>query len=315
MCSLTRPRDWSALGRGLTAAVWLAAVALAAGSLLDADRALAKRDAGFAYSFGLSGPIMRGAQVTLERGLERARVQHASVVIVRLDTPGGLVDVTREMSKDIIAAPMPVIVYVHPEGATADSAGLFLTLSGDVAAMAPGTNIGSATPYRIGDSRNQDERDRNKILERKVRNDAIAWARALSERHGRNAVLAEQMVSKAANVSVLTAKRRRLIDVVAPNERALLQRLDGFQVAGPKAGRLQTAGLRIRHAANVEGAPIDSGASGDETSVGRTLGLILLGVVAVVLAIGAAVRGRELWGRRRWIWRSRRSKLRRARRR
>jgi membrane-bound serine protease (ClpP class) len=174
-----------------------------------------------------------------EQALDDARKAHAYMVIFRLDTPGGLDDSMRKIIKKILAAPMPVVVYVSPNGARAASAGLYITEAADVAAMAPQTNIGSATPISIGGG-NQD-----KVLGRKVRNDAAAYVRALAEGHGRNPDLAEQMVRKATNVPASEAKRRNLIDIVAPDQQSLLQRLDGFRVKGPKAQRLETSGARV----------------------------------------------------------------------
>jgi membrane-bound serine protease (ClpP class) len=161
------------------------------------------------------------------------------VAIIRLDTPGGLDSSLRDIVKDILAAPMPVIVYVTPNGARAASAGVYITESADVAAMAPETNIGSATPISIGPGGESD------VLDRKITNDAAAYIRALAAGHGRNPELAEQMVRHAVNVTATEAKRAGLIDVIAPNERALLTKLDGFRVQGPKAQVLHTGGLQI----------------------------------------------------------------------
>jgi membrane-bound serine protease (ClpP class) len=145
----------------------------------------------------------------------------------------------RSIVKDVIGAPFPVVVYVSPDGARAASAGAFITQAGDVAAMAPQTNIGSATPIRIGPGE-QDE-----VLGRKIRNDAAAYARALAEGHGRDGTLAERMVRDAVNVTATRARQAGLIDLVAPSERALLERLDGFRVQGPKARTLRTSGLGV----------------------------------------------------------------------
>jgi len=145
----------------------------------------------------------------------------------------------RKIVKDITGAPMPVVVYVSPNGARAASAGLFVTESADVAAMAPQTNIGSATPISIGPGQ------QDRVLGRKIRNDAAAYVRALAGGHGRNPNLAEQMVRKATNVTASVAKQRGLIDLVAENEQDLLRRLDGFQLRGPKRQILHTAGARL----------------------------------------------------------------------
>lgn len=145
----------------------------------------------------------------------------------------------REIVRDIIGAPLPVVVYVSPDGARAASAGMYITLAADVAAMAPQTNIGSATPVQLGGGETEE------ILGRKIENDAAAYARALAEAHERNADLAERMVRDAANLEAPAALRRGLVEFVVADERELLRRLDGHEVVGPKAGVLDTAGLGI----------------------------------------------------------------------
>jgi membrane-bound serine protease (ClpP class) len=195
------------------------------------------------------GPLVRSVELDMtinpasagwvEQALDDAERDHADIVIFRLDTPGGLDDSTRDIVKDILAAPMPVVVYVSPNGARAASAGLFITQAADVAAMAPETNIGSATPISLGGGE-QDE-----VLGRKVRNDAAAYVRALAEGHGRNGDLAASMVHDAVNVTATEAERRNLVDIVAADEPTLVRELDGFRVQGPKAGRLETTGARI----------------------------------------------------------------------
>ena len=144
------------------------------------------------------GPLVRSVELDMtinpasagwvEQALDDAENDGAEIVVFRLDTPGGLDDSTRDIVKDILAAPMPVVVYVSPNGARAGSAGAYITEAADVAAMAPETNIGSATPISLGGGE-QDE-----VLGRKIRNDAAAYIRALAEGHGRNGDLAEQLV-------------------------------------------------------------------------------------------------------------------------
>ena len=175
----------------------------------------------------------------VEEALDDAERDDVYMVIFRLDTPGGLDDSMRKIIKRIIAADMPVVVYVYPDGARAASAGLYITESADVAAMAPQTNIGSATPVSLGGGE-QDEG-----LGRKVRNDAAAYVRALAEGHGRNADLAEEMVRDATNVSASVAEKRNLIDLIAPDVPTLVRELDGFRVKGPKAQTLRTEGAQI----------------------------------------------------------------------
>jgi membrane-bound serine protease (ClpP class) len=217
------------------------AIAVAASSLLLL--------AGLASGQDASGPLVRSVALDLtinpasaawvDEALTDAKRDEAGLVIFRLDTPGGLDDSTRDIVKDILAAPMPVVVYVSPNGARAASAGLFITQAADVAAMAPETNIGSATPISLGGGE-QDE-----VLGRKVRNDAAAYVRALAEGHGRNGDLAARMVHDAVNVTATSAKQQNLIDIVASDEQALLRALDGTRVKGPKAGRLETTGARV----------------------------------------------------------------------
>ena len=198
--------------------------------------------AGVAYSIELSGEISPATSGWVDRALGDAEDEGAAVAIIRLDTPGGLDSSTRDIVKDIVAAPMPVIVYVSPDGARAGSAGAYITQAADVAAMAPQTNIGSATPISIGPG-SDDE-----VLGRKIRNDAAAYIRALASAHGRNAEVAEASVIDAENLTAEEALDANLIDVVAPSEEALLEQLDGFRVQGPKAQTLDTAGLEVeRH--------------------------------------------------------------------
>ncbi|MBD0282673.1 MAG: nodulation protein NfeD [Thermoleophilaceae bacterium] len=226
--------------RTRTLAVSLLLIAVGVVLLVNAHVGAQTR-AGTAYWIELSGTIDPATERWLGQALDGARERDAALVVVRLDTPGGLDTSMRAMVKDIVAAPMPVVVYVSPNGARAASAGLFITQAADVAAMAPQTNIGSATPVQIGPG------DEDEVLGRKVRNDAAAYIRALAEGHGRNPDLAERMVRDAANVTAERAREARLIDVVAEGERELLRKLDGFQVRGPKAQTLDTDGLRIEH--------------------------------------------------------------------
>ena len=190
-------------------------------------------------SIELSGEISPATADWIGHALDEAAAADAPLVIIRMDTPGGLDSSMRDMVKDIVAAPMPVVVYVSPNGSRAASAGLFVTQAADVAAMAPETNIGSASPITstgadIGDT-----------LGRKITNDASAFVRALATVHGRNPDLAEQMVREATNVTSAEALDANLIDLVASDQEDLLSQLNGFQVKGPKAGTLDTTGLTV----------------------------------------------------------------------
>ena len=264
------------------------------GFALSLSAALAPaQTGGLAYSIEFARDITPRAVVDLEQAIDDARLRRAKVVIVRLNTPGGLVDSAREMVATIAKAPMPVIVYVYPSGSRAGSAGVYLTLAADVAAMAPATNIGSATPVRIGGppARSASEEQLLADLRRKALNDSAAFARTLAESHGHNADLAERMVRAAENVSASEALKAKLIDVVAADERALLRALDGFTITGTKARRLRTQGLRIEHF----DAPIASRGDGEDFDNFSTL-RFLASIAAVPLLIALTVIG---YGRRR----------------
>jgi membrane-bound serine protease (ClpP class) len=194
-----------------------------------------------AYSIQLQATIDPATAKWIGSALDDAASQDARVAIVRLDTPGGLSDSMRSIIQDIASAPMPVIVYVSPDGARAGSAGAYITEAADVAAMAPETNIGSATPIAIGPTGGSQD------LSRKIKNDAAASMRALAGAHGRNRQLAELLVTKAKNLTAREALRDNLIDVIAPDQEPLLRKLDGFHVKGPKAQVLNTANLQIEN--------------------------------------------------------------------
>ena len=190
-------------------------------------------------SIELSGEISPATAGWIATALSDAADEDAPLAIIRLDTPGGLDTSMRDIVKDILAAPMPVVVYVYPNGARAGSAGVFITQAGDVAAMAPETNIGSASPITSSGG------DIGGTLGRKITNDASAYVRALATSHGRNPDLAEQMVREATNVSAQEALDAGLIDLIAGDQTELLSDLDGFAVKGPKRATLDTTGYSV----------------------------------------------------------------------
>jgi membrane-bound serine protease (ClpP class) len=196
---------------------------------------------GIAYSIELQATIDPATEKWISSALDDAASEDAEIAIIRLDTPGGLSDSMRSIIQDMAAAPMPVVVYVSPNGARAGSAGAYITEAGDVAAMAPETNIGSATPIAVGPGGGSSD------LDRKIKNDAAASMRALASDHGRNPRLAGELVTQAKNLTAEEAKKAGLIDLISADQDALLRQLDGFRVKGPKAQTLHTAGLRIEN--------------------------------------------------------------------
>jgi membrane-bound serine protease (ClpP class) len=156
----------------------------------------------------------------LKRGIDRAADIHAQAVLVELNTPGGLLDSTRTMVGDILASPSPVIFYVSPAGSRAGSAGFFLMEAADIAAMAPGTNAGAAHPVvemgKIDDT-----------MKQKILNDTLAFLRSYVSARGRNVDAAQDAVQNSKSYTDQEAQQLHLIDVIAPNDRALLDGLDG----------------------------------------------------------------------------------------
>src|SRR6202167_3597155 len=159
----------------------------------------------------------------LKRGIDRAAELHAQAVLVELNTPGGLLESTRTMVGDILASPSPVIFYVAPAGSRAGSAGFFLMEAADIAAMAPGTNAGAAHPVvemgKIDDT-----------MKQKILNDTLAFLRSYVSARGRNVDAAQDALQNSKSYTDQEAQQLHLIDVVAPNARALLDGLDGRSV-------------------------------------------------------------------------------------
>ena len=155
--------------------------------------------------------------------IEQARAQNAALLIVRLNTPGGLMDAMRQTIEKIVASPVPVATYVAPSGGRAASAGFFILEAGDVAAMAPGTNTGAAHPVAIGVQMDA-------VMKQKVENDAAASLRSIVGKRGRNSALAEKAVLESKSFTDKEALDNHLIEIIAANERDLLAQLDGREI-------------------------------------------------------------------------------------
>lgn len=178
----------------------------------------------------------------IERNLQKAIASHAKAVLINMDTPGGLDLSMRQIIKRIIASPIPVISYVTPGGARAASAGTYILYASHIAAMAPATNLGAATPVQIGGfssfDDNKDNTDKNKEkpkplsdpMTHKMVNDAAAYIRGLAKMHGRNEQWAEQAVREAASLSAEEALKLNVIDVVATDTTDLFQQLQGRKI-------------------------------------------------------------------------------------
>jgi len=271
---------------GNTAHSWHGALALLATLSLRAAPAVAAaappaadEGAGTAAVLEINGPIGPATSRYVVHGIESAHENGSRLVVLELDTPGGLDSAMRDIIRAILASPVPVVSYVSPPGARAASAGTYILYASHVAAMAPATNLGAATPVSIGGEPEpgsppaptpganpvQDRNDKapaagppapgggavppnlpGSAMERKVVNDAVAYIRGLAEERGRNVDWAEQAVRGAASLSATAALQQKVIDVIARDLPELLARIDGREVRiGNRTVKLATAGLAV----------------------------------------------------------------------
>lgn len=216
----------------------------------------------------IDGAIGPATADYLHRALEKAAESGAAFVILRMDTPGGLETAMRDIVRDVLAAPMPVIGFVSPSGSRAASAGTFILYATHVAAMAPGTNVGAATPVSIGgaplpgepqqpppgdkpnakDGQNSESAppDPADAHSRKATNDAVAFIRSLAQLRGRDAAWAESAVREASSLSAAEALERGVIELVAADRDDLLRKLDGRVVKmGDATVELETGDVAI----------------------------------------------------------------------
>ena len=211
-----------------------------------------------AWLIDIRGAIGPATADHMVRGLEQAQASDAALVIVRIDTPGGLDSSMRDMVKAILASRLPVVAYVAPGGARAASAGTYLLYATHIAAMAPGTNLGAATPVQIGapsmpklpTGEANDEEPTTQLpsaMERKIINDAVAYIQSLAQMRGRNAEWAKKAVSLGASLSAEDALDQHVIELLADSPQSLLLQLHGMMITvDGQAHTLNTQGLTLK---------------------------------------------------------------------
>ncbi len=186
----------------------------------------------------------------VQRGLRQGEERKAELVLIRLDTPGGQLESTREIARSFLAADVPIGVYVWPPGGRAGSAGTFITLGAHVAAMAPSTNIGAAHPILAGGAPGEEspEGDQMKTLNEKATNDALALIRNLAGKNGRNVAWAQKAVTESVSATADEAVRLRAVDFVAADLPDLLKQADGRKVTVRSGQRvLRTASAQVEY--------------------------------------------------------------------
>lgn len=196
----------------------------------------------------IDGSINPAVDDFIRESIGRAKSNGARALIIQLDTPGGLLSSTRTIVKEILGAPVPVMVYVAPSGAGAGSAGVFITLSAHIAAMAPGTNIGAAHPVAGGGQ------EVKGVMGEKIENFVASFSETIARQRGRNAEWAIQAVRKSVSITEKEALKQNVVDIVAKDINDLLKQAEGRKV--DLDGRLQTLSLKdvevIRHEMNLK---------------------------------------------------------------
>jgi len=183
--------------------------------------------AGEVYVIKIDGSINPSSSEFVHKSIKEASSHNARCLIIELNTPGGLLKSTRYIVSDLLTSDIPVVVYVSPGGSQAASAGVFITLAANIAAMAPGTNIGASHPVTM-------EGNQDSVMMEKATNDAAAFIRSISQKRNRNVEWAEDAVRKSVSITEKEALDLKVIDVIADNINDLLQKIDGKEVETSK---------------------------------------------------------------------------------
>ncbi len=190
----------------------------------------------------INGAIGPATASYIARAIDDTREQNAQCLVIQLNTPGGLLESTQTIVQSLLGATVPVVVYVAPTGATATSAGCFITLAASVAAMAPATTIGAAHPVMLGGMPGGDEKKPDDTMKQKIENFSVSYMEAIASRRHRNVEWAKSAVRESASISAEKAIELKVIDLIAPDLADLLKQINGREVDGRV---LKTAGAQV----------------------------------------------------------------------
>ncbi|MEZ4703743.1 MAG: nodulation protein NfeD [Bdellovibrionota bacterium] len=197
------------------------------------------------YKVNIEGAIHEGTVHILEKAYQDIEAQGAWGLLICLDTPGGILDSTRTIVKQMLGSRVPTIVYVSPSGSRAGSAGTFITMAANIAVMAPGTNIGAAHPVT---ATGKDPEEGSEHMGKKIENDTLAFIAAIARQRGRNIQWARLSVSDSASITAEEALELNVIDMIAQSEAELLKKMDGMSIQiGADSRTLHTSNLRIKN--------------------------------------------------------------------
>src|SRR5436305_7308594 len=194
---------------------------------------------GFINVDGAIGPATASY---ISRSIEEAKTQNVQCLVIQLNTPGGLLDSTQKIVQSFLGSPVPVVVYVAPTGATATSAGCFIPLAANVAAMAPATTIGAAHPVSIGGFPSGGEEKPDETMKQKLENFSVSYMETIASKRQRNVEWAKSAVKESASITAEKALQLKVIDLIASSLQELLQKLNGRLMDGKP---LNNAGAQV----------------------------------------------------------------------
>lgn len=187
----------------------------------------------------VAGPINPGIADFAKNGIQKGNTENAACIVITLDTPGGLSQSMRDIVMSILGSQIPVVVFVSPSGARAASAGVMITVAADIAAMAPGTNIGAAHPVGIGG------KDIDKTMSDKITNDMVAYAKGIARKHGRNEKWIEKAIRESVSITETGALKEKVIDIIARDLDDLILQINGRNIAGKGSLKLDNSRIKV----------------------------------------------------------------------